>query len=121
MSKLDSAYDFIISTSPALSDLTGLIRMLRPRGVLCLVGLPKTELTLAADELIGFQKTIEGSPIGSPETISEMFGVAIAKGVRPRIECFPMTDANKAVGRLATNQIRYRAVLIQDLDNDRRL
>jgi uncharacterized zinc-type alcohol dehydrogenase-like protein len=111
-----SAYDFILSTSPGLSDLTGLLCMLRPRGVLCLVGLPRTQVTFAVDELIAFQKTIEGSPIGSPGAIAEMFRLAVDKGVRPKIECFPMTEANRAMERLAENRVRYRAVLVQDLE-----
>jgi uncharacterized zinc-type alcohol dehydrogenase-like protein len=116
LSKVRSTYDFIVSTSPGLSDLTELIRMLRPRGILCVVGLPQANATFAADELIGFQKTIEGSPIGSPEAIAEMFRFAVDRNVKPRIECFPMTDGNAALQRLANDQIRYRAVLIQDLD-----
>ena len=113
---LASTYDFILSTSPGGSDLTGLIRMLRPQGMLCLVGLPPEETTFAAEELIAFQKTIEGSPIGPPKLIADMFQFAADHGVRPKIECCAMTDANKAMVRLAENQIRYRAVLVQDLE-----
>ena len=114
--RMSTVYDFILSTSPGLSNLTGLVRMLRPRGVLCLVGLPRMQVTFAADELIGFQKTIEGSPIGSPGAIAEMFRVAVEKRVRPKIECFPMTQANGAMERLSENRIRYRAVLVQNLE-----
>ncbi len=117
MEKIGSVYDFILSTSPAVSDLTCLLRILRPHGILCLVGLPRTEVTFAVDELIGFQKTIEGSPIGSPERIAQMFQFAIDKGVKPQIESFPMTEANRALERLAARKVRYRAVLVQDLDN----
>jgi D-arabinose 1-dehydrogenase-like Zn-dependent alcohol dehydrogenase len=90
--------------------------MLRPQGVLCLAGLPRGETTFSAEELIGFQKAIEGSPIGSVRTIAEMFQFVVANGVRPNIECFPMAGANKAIRRLEENQVRYRVVLIQDLD-----
>jgi uncharacterized zinc-type alcohol dehydrogenase-like protein len=113
-SKVRSAYDFVIVTSPGLSDLTELLRMLRPRGVLCVVGLPRASVAFAADELIGFQKTIEGSPIGSPQTIAEMFQFAADRNVRPSVECFPMSHANTALRRLDARQIRYRAVLLQD-------
>ena len=88
--------------------------MLRPRGVLCVVGLPRADVTFVADELVGFQKTIEGSPIGSPETIAEMLRFAADKNVRPSVECFPMTQGSTALKRLAARQIRYRAVLLQD-------
>jgi uncharacterized zinc-type alcohol dehydrogenase-like protein len=114
--QLDSTYDFILSTSPSVSDLSPWIRMLRPQGVLCLAGLPRGETTFSAEELIGFQKAIEGSPIGSVRTIAEMFQFVVANGVRPNIECFPMAGANKAIRRLEENQVRYRVVLIQDLD-----
>jgi uncharacterized zinc-type alcohol dehydrogenase-like protein len=113
LSKVRSTYDFIVSTSPGLCDLTELLRMLRPRGTLCVV-VPRVNLSFAADELIGFQKTIEGSPIGSPATIAEMFRFAVDRNVRPSVECFPMTDGNTALKRLADRQIRYRAVLTQD-------
>jgi uncharacterized zinc-type alcohol dehydrogenase-like protein len=116
MSNIDSTYDFVLSTSPGVADVTGLIRMLRPRGVLCLVGLPQGDTTFDADELIAFQKTIEGSPIGSTETMSDMFQFALDKGVKPTIECFPMSEANRAMGRLSEHRVRYRAVLTQDLD-----
>jgi len=116
LDKMSSTYDFILSTTPALSDVTGLLRMLRPRGVLCLAGLPRERVVFAVEELIGFQKSIEGSPIGSPGDIAEMLKTAVEHGVSPRIECFPMSDANRALERLAGNQIRYRAVLVQDLE-----
>ena len=116
MGRMIPGYDFILSTSPGISDVTDLLRILRPRGILSVVGLPPANVTFAADELVGFQKTIEGSPVGSPERITEMFRFALAQGVKPKIESFPMTDANKALERLAAKQIRYRGVLIQDLD-----
>jgi uncharacterized zinc-type alcohol dehydrogenase-like protein len=116
LSTIESKYDFILSTSPGMSDVTGLIRMLRPRGVLCLVGLPQGDTTFDADELIAFQRTIEGSPVGSTQTMSEMFQFALDKGVKPTIECFPMSEAGRAIDRLSEHRIRYRAVLTQDLD-----
>ena len=111
-----STYDFVLSTSPGMSDVSGLIRMLRPQGILCLVGVPHEAIAFAAEDLIAFQKTIEGSPIGSPMLIAQMFRFAVGKGVIPRIECSSMTDANRVLARLTENQIRYRAVLVQDLE-----
>ena len=87
---------------------------LKARDARAFGGLPRAHVTFAADELIGFQKTIEGSPIGSPETIAEMFRFAADRNVRPSVECFPMTQGNTALKRLAARQIRYRAVLLQD-------
>jgi uncharacterized zinc-type alcohol dehydrogenase-like protein len=109
------SYDFIICTSPGLSDLTALIALLRPKGTLCLVGIPSAHFTFPARELIDYQKSIAGSPIGSPATIAEMLRVVVETGVRPRVEGFGMTQINAALQRLDAGQLRYRAVLNQDL------
>jgi D-arabinose 1-dehydrogenase-like Zn-dependent alcohol dehydrogenase len=43
-----------------------------------------------------------------------MFRFAADRNVRPSVECFPMTQGNTALKRLAAREIRYRAVLLQD-------
>ncbi|HEX4997546.1 MAG TPA: NAD(P)-dependent alcohol dehydrogenase [Terriglobia bacterium] len=113
--RIRSTYDFMICASPAVNELNGLIRMLRPRGILCLTGLPKTPATFDVERLIGYQKSIEGSPIGSPGRIAEMLRFAAERDVQPVVEMFPMTEANRALEKLGKNQVRYRAVLSQNL------
>lgn len=54
--------------------------------------------------------------IGSKKEVIAMLKLAADKGLKPDIEEYPMKDAKIAVNRVKKNEVRYRAVLIQDLD-----
>jgi len=87
------------------------LQALRPNGSLCFVGVPPSPVSLSAFPLISGQRTISGSPIGSPFRIREMLDVAARHGVKATTECFPMAKANEAVDKVKKSKVRYRAVL----------
>jgi uncharacterized zinc-type alcohol dehydrogenase-like protein len=66
---------------------------------------------IQAFSLIGGQKNLSGSPIGSPRDLHEMLDVAARHSVKAITERFPMAKANDAVDKVKKNQVRYRAVL----------
>ena len=51
------------------------------------------------------------SMIGSPQVIREMLEFAAEKGVKPWIERLPMNEANKALEKIRTGDVKYRVVL----------
>jgi uncharacterized zinc-type alcohol dehydrogenase-like protein len=105
------SFDFILSTVTADLPWLDYMRALRPRGTLCFVGAPPSAISLPAFSLIGGNKKVSGSTIGSPSLIREMLVVAARNTVRARTEAFPLQDVNTAIGRVARNEVRYRAVL----------
>jgi uncharacterized zinc-type alcohol dehydrogenase-like protein len=111
MKKLTGSFDFLLSTVNADQDWMGYIGALRPKGTLCLVGVPPSPLALQAFALVGGQKAVSGSPTGSPHDLSEMLDVAARHGVKAVTERFAMDKANEAVAKVKKNQVRYRAVL----------
>jgi uncharacterized zinc-type alcohol dehydrogenase-like protein len=111
MKKLNGGFDFLLSTVNADQDWGGYLNALRPKGVLCLVGVPPSPIALQAFALVGGQKAIAGSPTGSPHDLSEMLDVAARHGVKAVTERFAMDKANEAVAKVKKNQVRYRAVL----------
>jgi len=52
------------------------------------------------------------SPIGSRATIREMLELAAQFGIRPRVETFPLAEAQQAIAKVRQNAVRYRAVLL---------
>lgn len=104
-------FDFILSTVAADLPWSSYVAALRPRGTLCLVGVPPSALSLPAFALVGGNKKVTGSTTGSPGQLREMMEVAARNGVRARTESFPLEDVNTALGRVARNEVRYRAVL----------
>ncbi len=111
MKKLASSFDLILSTVSADQDWMGYINALRPKGTLCVVGVPPSPIALQAFALIGQQRAVAGSPTGSPHDLEQMLDVAARHHVKAVTERFQMEKANEAVARVKKNQVRYRAVL----------
>ena len=109
--KLAGSFDLLLSTVNADQDWAGYVTALRPKGALCLVGVPPSPVSVAAFALVGGQKSISGSPTGSPHDLEQMLDVAARHNVKAVTERFPMAKANEAVARVKKNQVRYRAVL----------
>ena len=111
MKKLAGSFDFLLSTVNADQDWGGYINTLRPKGQMCIVGVPPSPIALQAFPLVGGQKSLAGSPTGSPSDIAEMLDIAARHGVKAVTERFAMDKANEAVAKVKKNQVRYRAVL----------
>lgn len=103
--------DFILSTVNVDLPWGAYLKLLRPNGILCFVGVPPSGLGLSADDLIGGQKTLTGSNIGGSAMMMDMLAFAANHHVAARIETRPMAEVNAALERVARNQARYRMVL----------
>ena len=110
--KAASTFDFIITTVSADLNWGDYLNAVRPKGKLCIVGAPPSDVRLLAFSLILGNRSVFGSPIGSPSTIREMLEFSARNGVRPMTESFPMARVNEAIDRLRSNQARYRIVLV---------
>ena len=111
LKKVAGSFDFLLSTVSADQDWQGYVNALRPKGMLCVVGVSPSPIQINAFSLIGAQRAVSGSPSGSPRDLHEMLDVAARHGVKAITERFAMSKANDAVARVKKNQVRYRAVL----------
>jgi uncharacterized zinc-type alcohol dehydrogenase-like protein len=71
-------------------------------------------IPVAACSLILQQRSVSGSPTGSPVAIETMLDFAARHHVAPQTEHFPMSNINEAFARLAAGKARYRIVLDAD-------
>jgi uncharacterized zinc-type alcohol dehydrogenase-like protein len=111
LKKVAGSFDFLLSTVSADQDWQALVNSLRPKGTLCIVGVPPSPIALQAFPLISGQRSVAGSPIGSPRDLHEMLGVAARHGVKAITERFAMVKANDAIAKVKKGKVRYRAVL----------
>ena len=111
LKKVAGSFDFLLSTVSADQDWQGYVNALRPKGMLCVVGVSPSPMQINAFSLIGGQRAVSGSPTGSPRDLYEMLDVAARHGVKAITERFAMSKANDAVAKVKKNQVRYRAVL----------
>jgi alcohol/geraniol dehydrogenase (NADP+) len=107
-----NSLDFLMTTAPTDLPWDTLVGLLRPRGALCILGIPPNPVQFQSFPLLAGNKKIVGSNTGSVHGIKSMLQTAAKKGVRPLIERHAMADVNNALDRLRQNQVRYRAVLV---------
>ncbi len=112
--KLSGTFDLIISTVNVPLDWNAMINTLAPNGRLHFVGAVLEPIPVAAFSLIGGQRSVSGSPTGSPVAIEAMLDFAARHNIAPQTEHFPMSKINEAFTRLESGRARYRIVLDAD-------
>jgi uncharacterized zinc-type alcohol dehydrogenase-like protein len=112
--KLAGTIDLLIVTANARLDWDALIGTLAPNGRMHVVGVIPEPIPVAVFPLILGQRSISGSPTGSPVAIATMLEYAARNGVTPQTEHFPMSQINEAFARLEAGKAHYRIVLDAD-------
>ena len=104
-------FDYLISTVNVKLDWNSYMGTLRPKGRLHFVGATMEPLDVGAFPLIMGQRSISGSPVGSPENIAKMLNFAVQHNIKPVIEKYSFEKVNEALTRLRSGQAHYRIVL----------
>jgi len=110
------SFDFILNTTNVALDWNAYVAALRPKGRLHTVGAVLEPLGLAAFPLISGQKSVSGSPLGSPATVDTMLEFCARHAIAPVTETFPLSRVNDALDHLRNGRARYRIVLENDLN-----
>lgn len=105
------SFDFIISTVNAKLDWNLYVNTLKPKGRLHFVGVTLEPLDIGVFSLIGGQRSISGSPVGSPAAIESMFEFARLHDIKPLVETYPINKINQAFDHLKSGNAKYRIVL----------
>ena len=96
-------------------DWPAYLNVLAPKGRLHFVGVPPSPVTVPAFPLIAAQRSIGGTPLGSPATTGQMLDFCGRHGIAPITERFKLSDVNQALEHLRAGKARYRIVLENDL------
>ena len=114
LEKVAGSYDFIINTTNVNLNWEGYINALAPKGRLHTVGIVADPIPVSTFPLILGQKSVSGSPLGSPATINQMLEFCNRHDILPITEEFPMSQVNQAFEHLKAGDARYRIVLKAD-------
>ena len=107
------SFDLILNTANVELPWDAYIAALRPQGKFHFVGAaPKVEATVFP--LIGGEKSIGGSPIGSPATVDKMLEFAARHSIAPKTDIMPMSEINEAFKKLHDESPSHRIVLKND-------
>lgn len=105
--------DLILATAPSSAVIGSLVGGLAPRGKLLIVAAAGENVEFAPFGVLS-GKAIAGWPSGSSIDSEDTLGFSVLTGVKPRVETFPLEDANLAFARMMANDVRFRAVLTMD-------
>ena len=92
--------DLLIVTVNVPLDWDALIGTLAPNGRMHVVGAVTQPIPVPVFALLVGQRSVSGSPTGSPVDIAEMLEYAARHGVAPQTEHYPMGRINEAFERL---------------------
>lgn len=106
-----NSFDLVLSTVNVKLDWANYIQTLKPKGRLHFLGAILEPVEVSVFALMGAQRSISSSPVGSPAVIGQMLEFAARHNIEPEVEVFDITDVNDAIQRLETGSPRYRVVL----------
>ena len=105
------SFDLILSTVNVKLDWNAYVATLRTKGRLHFVGATLEPLDLSLFPLLGGQRSVSASPVGSPANIARMLEFAARHQIKPVTEGYRLDQVNEAIERLRSGQARYRVVL----------
>jgi uncharacterized zinc-type alcohol dehydrogenase-like protein len=115
VASLRGALDLIVVTANVPLDWEAYLNLLAPKGTLHFVAAVPQPIAVPVFPLLMGQRSIAGSPLGSPATTRSMIEFCTRHQIAPVIERFPMSKANEALAHLEEGKARYRIVLENDL------
>ncbi len=111
LQRIAGTLDLLIVTVNVPLDWPAMLATLRPKGRLHVVGAVLEPIPVNAFDLIMTQRSVSGSPNGSPVTTAQMLEFAARHKILPQTEHFPIARVNEAITHLLDGAARYRVVL----------
>jgi uncharacterized zinc-type alcohol dehydrogenase-like protein len=104
-------FDFILNTISADIPVDRYLSLLKPRGVMAVVGLPPEKQPLGFGALIGGSKVIAGSNIGGIRETQEMLDFCAEHGLGSWIETIGVDEVDAAYDRVVAGDVQFRFVI----------
>ncbi|WP_114855692.1 NAD(P)-dependent alcohol dehydrogenase [Brachybacterium sp. YJGR34] len=104
-------FDLILNTVSANLPLDGYLSLLAPRGVMAVVGLPPEPQSLGFGSLIGDNKVLAGSNIGSIAETQEMLDFCAEHGLAATVETIGVDGVDAAYDRVVAGDVAFRVVI----------
>jgi uncharacterized zinc-type alcohol dehydrogenase-like protein len=111
LAKISGSLNFILNTTNVTLDWNSYLVALAPKGKFHNVGAVLEPMAIPAFTLLTGEKSVSGSPLGSPALTKTMLEFCVRHNIYPITEEFPMSRINDAIAHLESGKARYRIVL----------
>jgi uncharacterized zinc-type alcohol dehydrogenase-like protein len=107
----EELFDFILNNIPVTHDVGPYLNLLKPNGVMVIVGAIDMLEGVHGGALAMRNRVIAGSLIGGLAETQEMLDFCAERGVLPEVEHIGRGQINEAWDRMAKGDVRYRFVI----------
>ena len=104
-------FDLILNTISADIPVDSYLRLLKPRGVMAVVGLPPEAQPVHFGSLVSGRKAIAGSNIGGIPETQEMLDFCAEHGIGAVIEMVGVDEVDEAYERVVAGDVTFRCVI----------
>lgn len=104
-------FDLIINTISASFPMSKYLGLLKPRGVMAMVGLPPEPQPLNIGSVINGSKVLAGSNIGGIRETQEMLDFCAEHGFGARVEVVGASEVDAVYDRVVSGDVHFRAVI----------
>lgn len=104
-------FDLILNTISAPISLDAYLSLLKPRGILSVVGLPPESLDVHMFSLVGGGKVLTGNNIGGIPETQEMLDFCAEHGIGAVIEKIGVDEVDAAYERVVAGDVQFRVVI----------
>lgn len=111
LESIAGSLNFILNTTNVTLDWNSYLVALAPKGKFHNVGAVLEPLAIPAFTLLMGQKSVTGSPLGSPALTRTMLEFCVRHDIYPITEEFKMSEVNEALTHLESGKARFRIVL----------
>lgn len=111
LEKIAGTLNFILNTTNVTLDWNSYLVALAPKGKFHNVGAVLEPLAIPAFTLLTGEKSVAGSPLGSPALTRIMLEFCVRHDIYPITEEYPMEKVNEAMAHLKSGKARFRIVL----------
>jgi uncharacterized zinc-type alcohol dehydrogenase-like protein len=111
LQRLQSSFDFILSTIPQKHDINPFIALLKRDCTLCVVGALEPLEPVNNMQVAFHRKQVAGSLIGNIADTQEVLDFCAKHGIGPDIEMIDIADVNDAYDKVENADVRFRYVI----------
>ena len=101
----------ILATAPNSEAMSSVVDGLGRDGRMMVVGATMDPIEVSPMQLIMGRKGVEGWPSGDATGSEDTLKFSALQGIAPKIETYPLEEANEAYDRMINNEARFRVVL----------
>jgi NADPH2:quinone reductase len=101
----------VLATAPSVDAISGIVGGIGRNGEVIAAGVPHDPVPVDIAHLVGTRGAVRGWASGHAKDWEDTLAFSALRGITPRVETYPLAEAEDAYQRMQANEARFRIVL----------